>query len=337
MNFDLSDDQKLLVDTVASFVKKQSPVARARKLREDPVGWEKHVWRQMGQFGWLGVAFPEAAGGLGQSFVEAALILEQLGTTLSPEPLIPLLVAGTALLRAAGPEAAAKWLAPALEGTTSLAFANRDGRWVINGHAADHIVVADGDQLRVIDRAAANITPVQTMDGRKAAMITFQKAAATFENASAAIEEACDVGAAAACAEGAGIMRTVLAMTCDYLRTREQFGVKIGSFQALQHRAVDMFVETELSRSTAILAMLKVSAASADERRAAISAAKVQLAWGGRSVTQQAIQLHGGIGITDEADVGLYFKRMHVLNTLYGDEEHHLARFASTPDFTAGV
>src|SRR5262249_35433260 len=155
---------------------------------------------------------------------------------------------------------------------------------VQNGHVADHLVIGAGDRLFVVDRAAAQVTPVNTMDGRKAAMITFDgaKAAARFEGASAAIEEALDVGAAAACAEGTGIMRTVLAMTCDYLRTREQFGVKIGTFQALQHRAVDMFVETELARSTSILAMLKVSADDADERRAAISAAKVQLAWGGR-------------------------------------------------------
>jgi len=349
MNFDLSEDQRLLVDTVASFVKKQSPIGRARKLREDAIGWEKNVWRQMGEFGWLGVAFPEEAGGLGQSFAEAALILEQFGTTLVPEPYVPLLVAGTALVRAAGAQAASKWLAPAIEGKTSLAFANGTeggggihppvllARWVINGHAADHIVVADGDKLLVVDRAGAEITPVATMDGRKAAMIKVKKPAATFEKAREAIDLANDVGAAAACAEGTGIMRTVLAMTCDYLRTRDQFGVKIGTFQALQHRAVDMFVETELSRSTSILAMIKIAAENADERKSAISAAKVQLAWGGRYVTQQSIQLHGGIGITDEADVGLYFKRMHILNTLYGDEEHHLARFGSLPSFTSGV
>jgi alkylation response protein AidB-like acyl-CoA dehydrogenase len=335
MNFDLSEDQRLLVDTVASFVKKSSPIGRARKLREDTIGWEKGVWRQMGEFGWLGVAFPEAAGGLGQSFVDAALILEQLGTALVPEPFVPLLVAGSALVRAAGPEKAAQWLTPAIEGKTSLAFANADGRWVINGHAADHIVVAHGDELWVVDDVKR--TPVGTMDGRKAAMLTFGKPAATFANARAAIDFANDVGAAAACAEGAGIMRTVLAMTCDYLRTREQFGVKIGSFQALQHRAVDMFVETELSRSTSILAMIKIDAADDDERRTAISAAKVQLAWGGSYVTRQAIQLHGGIGITDEADVGLYFKRMNVLNALYGDEEHHVARFANLPAFTSSL
>ena len=335
MNFDLSEDQKLLVDTVTSFVKKQSPITRARKLREDAIGWDKNVWRQMGEFGWLGVAFPEAAGGLGQSFVDAALILEQLGTALVPEPFVPLLVAGSALVRAAGPEKAAQWLTPAIEGKTSLAFANADGRWVINGHAADHVVVAHGDELWVVDDVKR--TPVNTMDGRKAAMLTFGKPVATFPKAREAIELANDVGAAAACAEGAGIMRTVLAMTCDYLRTREQFGTKIGTFQALQHRAVDMFVETELSRSTSILAMIKISAEDADERRAAISAAKVQLAWGGNYVTRQAIQLHGGIGITDEADVGLYFKRMNVLNALYGDEEHHVARFASLPTFTSSL
>ena len=126
-------------------------------------------------------------------------------------------------------------------------------------------------------------------------------------------------------------------MTTDYLRMREQFGVKIGSFQALQHRAVDMFVETELCKSTAILAAIRLADADADVRRSAVSAAKVQLAMGGRHVTQQAIQLHGGIGVTDEHDVGLYFKRMHVLNALFGDEEHHVARYARLPSFTAGL
>ena len=113
-------------------------------------------------------------------------------------------------------------------------------------------------------------------------------------------------------------------------RTREQFGVKIGTFQALQHRAVDMFVETELCKSH--VDPRRASAPTTptpSSGRAAISAAKVQLAVGGRFVTQQAIQLHGGIGVTDEHDVGLYFKRMHVLNALFGDEEHHVARFAS--------
>jgi alkylation response protein AidB-like acyl-CoA dehydrogenase len=122
-------------------------------------------------------------------------------------------------------------------------------------------------------------------------------------------------------------------MTVDYLGTREQFGVKIGSFQALQHRAVDMYAETELLRSISMASMVRADEDDASTRRADISAAKYQLATGGIWVAQQSLQLHGGIGVTDEHDIGLYFKRMYALNALFGDQEHHVARFASDPAF----
>jgi alkylation response protein AidB-like acyl-CoA dehydrogenase len=384
MNFDLTDEQRLLVDTVTSFVKKQSPVTRMRALREDPTGWSRDVWRQMGEFGWLGVSLPESVGGLGGSFADVALILEQLGTSLAPEPIIAALIAAAPILRLGTPEQQARWLTPLAEGSASLALAwaenqsrydvadvttraARTGagyrlsgakRFVLNGHAADFIVVSarvsggsrdrDGVALFVLDRETPGltITSVKTMDGHRAGMLTLDGVEVTPDRllgspdgaaARLALEEAMDLGAAAACAEGVGITRAVLAMTTDYLRTREQFGVKIGTFQALQHRAVDMFVETELCKSTAILAAIRATDPDEVERKSAISAAKVQLAVGGRHVTQQAIQLHGGIGVTDEHDVGLYFKRMHVLNTLFGDEEHHVARYAHLPSFTAGI
>jgi alkylation response protein AidB-like acyl-CoA dehydrogenase len=381
MNFDLTDEQKLLLDTVASFVKKQSPVSRHRALRDDPTGWSREVWQKMGEYGWLGLALPEDVGGLGGTFADVALILEQLGTALTPEPFLPSLVASIPILRLGSAEQQQTHLAPFAEGRTSLALAHTevksrfdvsdvetravksgdgyrlDGakRWVLNGHAADTIVVSartsegevGGDiSLFVVDRDTPGLTiqPVKTMDGHHAAMITFtgvqigrDRLLGAEGSGVAVLEEAMDVGAAGACAEGAGIARTVLEMTTDYLRTREQFGVKIGSFQALQHRAVDMFVEVELCKSTAILAAIKVSDPDVTERKSAVSAAKVQLAVGGRFVTQQAIQLHGGIGVTDEHDVGLYFKRMHVLNTLFGDEEHHVMRYAHLPSFTAGL
>lgn len=378
MHFDLNEDQKLLVDSVSGFVKKNSPVSRLRALREDSVGYSKDVWRQMGEFGWLCVSFPEAVGGLGNGFLETALILEQFGMALVPEPMMALHIAGTAILRAGTEEQHARFLTPALSGDTTLALAyneaqsrfhaadvktraERSGsafrlfgekRWVLNGHAADVLVVsartsggerdADGISLFALDKNTPGllITPVKTMDGHHAAMVSLDGAVVDEDRllgaegkAFDALDEAMDVGAAAACAEGLGIMRTVLSMTVDYLRTREQFGVKIGSFQALQHRAVDMFIETELCKGMAIMAALKVNDADAHERRQAISAAKVQLAVGGRYVTQQSIQLHGGIGVTDEHDVGLYFKRMHVLNALFGDEAHHTERFATLPGF----
>jgi alkylation response protein AidB-like acyl-CoA dehydrogenase len=382
MNFDLSDEQRLLIDTVSSFVKKQSPVSRHRAMRNDPVGWSREVWQQMGELGWLGLVVPEEAGGLGGSFADAALILEQLGTALVPEPFLPALVAAAPIVRLGTAAQKQAFLAPLAEGRTSLALAyaetqsrhdvtdvttraartaggyTLDGskRWVLNGHAADTLVVsartggrdrdASGVSLFVIDKdtPGLGIQSVQTMDGHHAAMISLQGVQVPEDRrlgpeggAAAALEEAMDIGAAAACAEGAGITATVLAMTTDYLKTREQFGVKIGSFQALQHRAVDMFIEAELGKSTAILAMIRASDPDENERRRAISAAKVQLAVGGKFVTQQAIQLHGGIGVTDEHDVGLYFKRMVVLNALFGDEEHHVARFAGLPSFTAGL
>jgi alkylation response protein AidB-like acyl-CoA dehydrogenase len=383
MNFDLTEDQKMLVETVASFVKKASPVSRLRSLREDPIGWSPAVWRQMGEFGWLGVMLPETLGGVGGSFVDASLILTELGAALVPEPYLPSLVAAIPLLRAGSAEQQQRWLAPLGAGQSSLALAyaetqsransddvtlravregdsyvlSGDKRFVLNGHAADQIVVSartsggprdtSGISLFVVDRDTPGLTvrPVKTMDGHHAALLHFEQLRVAEdrrlgdEGAGAPLlAEALDVGAAACCAEGVGIMRTLLWMTCDYLRTREQFGVKIGTFQALQHRAVDMFVESELCKSSALEASIRVSDGSPpDVRESAISAAKVQLAWGGRYVSQQAIQLHGGIGVTDEHDVGLYFKRMHILNTLFGDQEHHLHRYAHGPHFTAGV
>jgi alkylation response protein AidB-like acyl-CoA dehydrogenase len=381
MHFELSEDQGMMLDTVKSFVSKKLPLARARDMRDDEIGYSKDVWREMGELGWLAVGLPEsvggsAIGGLGGSFVDIALILEQFGSHLVSEPYIASLVlAGHALLDAGSPQQHEKFLAPMIAGETTLAlaYAERDGRFdvsavacraesraggwhisgekvfVLNGHAADHIVVsartASGVSLFVVDATTEGLTvqPIKTMDGQRAAVLRFDcqvdhdRLLGDEGAAAGHLERLMDLGAAAACAEGYGIMRAVLAMTVEYLNTREQFGVKIGVFQALQHRACDMFIQTQLCQSTAMMAMIKVADPDADERRRAVSAAKVQLATGGKFVTQQAIQLHGGIGVTDEHDVGLYFKRMHILNTLFGDEEHHVARYGSLPGFEAGI
>jgi alkylation response protein AidB-like acyl-CoA dehydrogenase len=382
MDFELNPDQKLLESTAASFVRKESPVTRMRALRDDPVGWTPDFWKKMADLGWLGLAFPESAGGFGGSFFDVALVIEQLGVALVPEPFVPSLLAGTAILRAGSPEQHERYLPALIAGDTSLAlaYAERGSRFdttwvestatregsdyvlrgekvfVENGHAADAIVVSartsggPGDEagisLFVLERGSPGlrVTPIKTMDGRRAAMIGLDGVRVSEANrvgpeggAAEVLDELADLGAAAACAEGVGVMRTVLQMTVDYMRTREQFGVKIGTFQALQHRAVDMFVRTELARGTSIMASIGVADPDPVERRTAVSAAKVELAIAGRFVTQQAIQLHGGIGITDEHDVGLYFKRMHVLNVVFGDEEYHLGRFSAQPSFTRGI
>jgi alkylation response protein AidB-like acyl-CoA dehydrogenase len=374
MNFSLSEDQQMLVEAAQGFTRKQSPVTRMRKLRDDPIGWSPEVWRQIGDLGWLGLPFPEAAGGVDGKFVDLALVIEQLGATLVPEPIVPSLVAGIAILAAGDAAQHRAYIAPMIAGRSSLAlaWAEADGRYdparvatraartaagfrltghkrfVLDGHAAAQLVVSarEGDgpvALFVVDAKApgVQIRPVRTLDGRRAALVDLDAEVAADRrlggDGATALTRALEVGAVAACAEAVGIMRAVLAMTTEYLRTREQFGVKIGSFQVLQHRAVDMFIETELAYSAAIAAAIRIDDDDPAERAAEVSAAKVQVTESGRYVTQQAIQLHGGIGITDEHDVGLYFKRMRALEAMFGDAEHHVARFAARPDFVAGA
>jgi alkylation response protein AidB-like acyl-CoA dehydrogenase len=383
MDFTLTDDQKMLVETVQSFTKKQSPVERLRKLRENEIGWDRKVWAQMGELGWLGVPFPESAGGFGGSFTDAALVVEQLGTTLVAEPYVPsVVVAGLTVARSGTAAQKEQLLGPMIEGKTSLALAatEKDSRydaadvltraeksggdyklsgkkeWVINGQAADHLLVSartsgarrdrGGVSLFAVPRNApgVKIRTVECMDSHKAAFVELEdvklgKDALIGEEGQATpiIERAFDYGAAASCSEGNGINQATLAMTRDYLCEREQFGVKIGTFQALQHRLVDMFVQVELCKSTAIQAMIFIDSEDEGERKRAISCAKRQLIKGGYFVTRQAIQLHGGIGVTDEHNVGLYFKRMHALAALYGDEEFHVDRFMSLPGFVANV
>ncbi len=371
MDFGLDQDQKMLAQTVADFARNESPVERFRKLREDDIGYDPALWRKMGELGWLGVPFPESVGGFGGGFVECAIVLENLAPTLVPEPyLASVVLGGSTLFRTGSAEQHAAYLTPMIEGETTLALAYSEAMsrhdvtaiettatptaggyelsgekvWVLNGHHADHLIVSakapGGVTLFILPRKAegVGIQVAKTIDGHKAAFIRFDRVRVGNDarlgpegSGADALDRTMDYAAAAAVAESVGLATTMLWMTVDYLGTREQFGVKIGSFQALQHRAVDMYAETELLRSISMASMVRADEDDASLRRADISAAKYQLATGGIWVAQQSLQLHGGIGVTDEHDIGLYFKRMYALNALFGDAEHHVARFASDP------
>jgi alkylation response protein AidB-like acyl-CoA dehydrogenase len=370
MDFEITPEQKLLAETVASFVKQRSPVARFRTLRAAGQPWDPEVWAHMGELGWLSVPLPEEQGGFGGSMVDVAIILEGLGKALAPEPyLASVVLAGMALARAGSPAQHERWLAPMIEGHTALALAyaeratrhdahspattaERDGagwrlhgdkEFVLGGHQAHAFVVSartpEGLGLFVVEPDGPGVERqrLRTIDGQGAARLALRGAAVGDDQrlgepgpaAAALLERVLDLGAAAACAEGLGVAQAMLDMTLAHLKERRQFGVPIGAFQVLQHRAVDMFVEVQLLRSMSVLASVHADAPDDALRRRSVSAAKAKLGHAGRFVSQQAIQLHGGIGITDEHDIGLYFKRMLALNAVLGDEDHHVQRVAA--------
>ncbi|MCB9592104.1 MAG: acyl-CoA dehydrogenase family protein [Sandaracinaceae bacterium] len=374
MDLSLTEDQKMIRETAATFVKKESPVERSRKLRDTDLGHDAAVYRQMGELGWLGLPLPEHVGGFGGSMVDAAILLEEFGKTLVPEPyLASVVLGGMAVAHGASTAQQQELLGPMVEGDSVLAlgWAERGSRydasaiearaekrgdawsitgekvWVLGGHAADHLVVSakTGAGVSLFHVAAGakglDVTTVKTMDGRKAATLRLEGAEGALLGdegaAGPVLDHVLDKAAAAACAEGVGVANAVLWMTVEYLKTRKQFGVPIGIFQALQHRAVDMFVQTELLKGTSILANAKCESTDPVERAQAVSAAKAQLSTGGFFVVAQGTQLHGGVGVTDEHDISLYFKRMRALMALFGDEEHHVARYMTLPSFTEGI
>jgi alkylation response protein AidB-like acyl-CoA dehydrogenase len=379
MNFDLNEEQQMIQDQAAKFVANESPVDRFRRLREDERGWEPEMWAKMAEQGWLSIAIPEEQGGFGGTFIDLAIILEQLGRGLVPEPIIASAVLAGGLLSDLGTESQREaFLTPMIEGSTSLAFAYAEKQsryspsdcltkseaadggfvisgekvWVLNGHAADQIIVAartaggqldeSGLSLFVVDGDAEGLTRITVpgMDGQKSAVLRFDGVRVGADRllgregeALPAIEKALDRGAAAACAEGFGAVQELFERTVAYLKQREQFGVPIGSFQALQHKAADMYAEVELCKSANILASIQIDNEDEAQRKADISAAKLQLSDGGWFVQENAIQLFGGIGVTDEQDEGLFFKRLRVLNGLFGDADWHVARFQSLKRF----
>ena len=383
MNFDLTEEQQMIVDSVAKFVENDSPVERFRRLRETDRGWEPETWAKMAEYGWLGVAYPVDQGGFGGSFVDVALILEQLGRSLVPEPFIASVVLAGGLISKLGtPEQIEKFLAPMIAGETSLALAYAENQsrydltdcrtkaeksgdgyvltgqktWVLNGHVADRTVVlartsgADIDKnglsLFIVDGDAPGLSRlrVHCMDGQSAGLIKLDGVEVGADRLLSAegaaigdLEWAIDRGAAAACAESQGCLSELFTRTVEYLKERKQFGRAIGSFQALQHRAADMFAEVELCKGTMYLAAIHADDDDGDTRKAEISVAKTQLTKGGWLVQENAVQLFGGIAVTDEQDTGLFFKRVRVLQSLFGDADFHTARFQTTSHFEGGA
>jgi alkylation response protein AidB-like acyl-CoA dehydrogenase len=374
MNFDLTDEQRLLSESVSRFVADRYGFEERLKIMKEPEGWSRAVWGEMAELGLLGMPFSEEDGGFGAGGVETMLVMEALGRGLVVEPYLSTVILAGGALRLAGSTAQKEARIPEIvTGERIMALAHsepgglrhtldvrtiaiRDGDgWridgakvaVLHGASADELVVSvrtdAGTSLFLVPGDAPGVrrTAQRGYDGVPVASITFDAvtvgadALLGAEGTGAAILAALfEEANAALAAEAVGAMADTLDLTTDYLKTRQQFGVAIGSFQALQHRAVDMLIQLELARSMATLAALSLTAES-EERRRNIAAAKAQVGRSGRFIGQQAVQMHGAIGITAEYKVGHAFKRLTAIDALFGDADHHVDALAEAGGLVA--
>ncbi len=371
MDFDLSDEQRLLQDSVNRMIADRYGFEARRGYRAAAEGWSRDVWAQFAELGLLGLPFSEEDGGFGGGAVETALVMEAFGRALVVEPYIGTVITCGALLRhAASAGQRARWVPGIAEGSVVLAYAQaeRQSRYslndittravaegplwrltgektlVLHGDSANALLVTarsagehrerHGIGLFWVDSSAPGVTRrgYATQDGLRAAEISLDNAlgepVGDPAEALPVLERVNDELLAAGCAEAVGIMQAMHDMTVDYLKTRKQFGRPIGDNQALQHRAVDMYVSLEQARSMAHYATMMSVEADPVERARAMHAARVQIGRSGRHIGQEAIQLHGGIGVTMEYAVGHHFKRMTVLERSQGDTDTHLAALA---------
>ena len=365
MDFTLSAEQVALVDSVRRFREREYDFEKRRAVTLTPEGMREAHWATFAELGWLGAGLSEEAGGFGGGPVENALLCEELGRGLIVEPFVAHIVASETLA-ALAPEGRADRIAAMIGGEERLVLAHfeAEGRGdahhvdtrvelrsngfrltsakalVSGGAQADGFLVSarDGEGISLFlvpaDATGLTVTRYRTLDNHRVADLVLDSVEVTGDAlvgergaAMPAIERALDHGAVAVCAEAVGAMDAALWITRDYLRTRQQFGTAIGHFQALQHRMADMLIETELSRSILYHALRVLIHDGPKERALGVSAAKVKIADAAALVGEQAIQLHGGIGVTEEHVIGHYYRRLYVIARSFGTVDTHLERY----------
>ena len=365
MNFDYNEEQQLLADSVRRFIQKDYGFEGRKKIVASAEGHSESVWGTLAQMGLTGIPFSPDYGGFGGGAIDLLSVMEAFGEGLVVEPFLATLMGAQCVARA-GSDAQKKALLPAVvEGKLKMAFAfseqgarydlaqvkataKRSGAgWTLGGEkrvvlgapAAGKLVVSAmapaGLSLYLVDAKAAKLRPYRTLDEMRAADVVLSGVPGELLGAEGGalpvIEGVVDFATALVCAEAVGAMKFSCDATLEYLKTRKQFGVPIGTFQALQHRIVDMYVAYEQAKSMAFLACSQAdSATDAKARMRAISAAKIKIADNARLVSQEAIQLHGGMGMTEELKVSHSFRRLTIIAQQFGDADHHLDRFSRT-------
>lgn len=368
MDFDFSEEQQQLRDAVRKWVERSYPFGRRRRIVQAG-GFDPSAYAELAGLGLSGLYVPEEFGGLGMGPVEAMVASEELGRGLVLEPLGQTLIASGLLAGHAPAGVQAAWLPRIASGDALVVLAHqeRGARWRLDAcrtearqdpqgwsvtgtkslvpagdHASAWLVPAMAEGrlgLWLVERQpGSQARGYPTQDGSRAAELELRQASGTLvtEDGLSALEHGVDIGIAALCAEAVGAIDQTIRLTAEYMNTRKQFGVPIASFQALRHRMADMKMQQELARSMSYYASLQL-AAPPPERRRAISRAKVQLGQSMRFIGQNAVQLHGGIGVTDEYIGSHYFKRLTQMELSFGDTLHHLGEVSARMQDTAGV
>ena len=369
MDFDLSEEQRMLADSLRRFIDTRYTFDERRRIARTQDGFDHATWRALADMGVLGLTIPVAFAGFGESAASQLVVQRELGRGLVIEPVIGCSVMGAAVLGAYGSEAQKDVWLPAIaagERRLALAYLEPQSRYrpeavqctatlqhdgyvlegrkclVWHGAAADAWLVSarvsDSVALFLVprDTAGLTLTNYPTMDRQHGADLRFAQvklpASALVGSASnglGALEHGLAHGIAAQCAFAAGAMERLIEITCEYVNTRRQFGRPLAAFQALQHRLADMLVQKECALSMAYVAALALDEADSAARRRMLSGAKVVVAKAARLVGQQAVQLHGGMGITDELNVGDYFKHLTMTDVLLGDTDYHVERYCA--------
>jgi alkylation response protein AidB-like acyl-CoA dehydrogenase len=372
MDFDPSDDQRLLVESVTRLLADNYSFAQRKTYLAKPEGYSTEMWSKFAELGLLGLPFAEEYGGFGGGAQEVMLVMQAFGRVLVLEPFLATVVLGGTAIKAVGGDGQKKALLPAIaEGSLKLAFAHgerqarydltdvvttakRNGSgWVLDGSKtvvqhgdiADKLIVSartageryddEGITLFLVDTSAQGVARrgYATRDETRAADVSLSNAPGELlgevGKGLAVIEKIVEAGIAATSAETVGAMEAMNEMTLEYSKTRVQFGQPIGSYQVVQHRLADMFMAQEQGRSMAMLATMSVDNADDAERRHDFAMAKVGVGQAGRYVSQSAVQMHGGIGMTEEYAVGHYFRRCMVVERLFGDPAYYLQRLAN--------
>jgi len=366
MDFLYDDEQDALRDAVKGLVgKAYSDYENRRRVVEKDPGFDEELWARMADMGLLGLPFAEEDGGVGAGPVEIGIVCQELGRVIAPEPFLTSVVLAGGLVSACGTAEQRQEILGALSGGESvLAFAHdepgrgwtpsaqqvtasQDGDvWTLTGvkepvpfgARADVLVVSarlpdGGTGLFVLDGAEAERTGYPTYDGTRAARVSFDGTAATplgepGADLSNSISTVQDISRVMAANQALGAMQFLLPTTCEYLRSRKQFGVPLSTFQALTFRAADMYVSLQLTRSMVDWATMVVARGEPEPVADAARRVSLQVSRAGRHVGQEAIQLHGGIAMTMEYSVGMYTAHLTALDHLLGDGGHHLRELA---------